>query len=274
MKASPPKLVCSKGSWHGRKAWILNNNLVEMVILSGGGHVAEFRYNKDAGFPDLNPLWVPPWKTIDPHRYRFKEHASKYGPPITGRLLAGIAGHNLCLDYFGVPSQQEAKQGLSIHGEAGILPWKRGGIRANEAKVWMKLGVRLPVAGLQFDREITLRRGESVAYFKETVTNRRKADHCFHWVEHVTLGTPFLERGESRIFVSAKRGQTFPHGYEGKELLESSKDFRWPNAPGANGKDVDLSQPFLQTGLGLLVTLLLDPQREFEWIAALNLRHR
>ncbi|MGH9343337.1 MAG: hypothetical protein ACRD19_06210, partial [Terriglobia bacterium] len=63
-------------------------------------------------------------------------------------------------------------------------------------------------------------------------------------------------------------------GYEGKELLESSKDFRWPNAPGAKGKAVDLSHPLLQPGLGLLVTLLLDPRREFEWIAALNLRHR
>ena len=38
-------------------------------------------------------------------------------------LVSGIAGHNLCLDYFGGPSKEEAEQGLPIHGEAGISLW-------------------------------------------------------------------------------------------------------------------------------------------------------
>jgi hypothetical protein len=265
-------IFCMPTLWQGRGAWALGNDLVEMVVLPGGGHVAEFRFSKSSGFPTLSPLWVPPWKTIDPHRYRTKEHTRQYGPPITGRMLAGIAGHNLCLDCFGAPSEEETEQGISIHGEAPSLLWKGGG-RAAGTTARLTLGVRLPAAGLRFGREIAFRRGEPVAYFHEMVTNERKMDHFFHWVEHVTLGPPFLDRELSRIFVSASRGHTFPHGYEGKALLESSRDFRWPNAPGAKGKAVDLSQPFLQPGLGLLVTLLLDPRREVEFIAALNHHH-
>ncbi len=274
MRTSPSKLACARRSWQGRDAWSLGNGLVDLTILRGGGHIADFHFAKESGLPGLNPLWVPPWKTIDPDRYRPEVHAHTYGPPITGRMVAGIAGHNLCLDYFGAPSGEEAKQGLSIHGEAPCLAWKKMGGQTTAKEAKLKLGVRLPVAGLRFEREMTMRRGEPVVYFKETVINEKKADHFFHWVEHVTLGPPFLERDHSRIFVSARRGQTFPHGYEGKELLESSRDFRWPHAPGMDGRAVDISQPFTHPGLGFVVTLQLDPRREMEFVAALNIRHR
>jgi len=265
---------CTKSSWQGRNAWSLGNGLVDLTVLRGGGHIAVFHFAKESGLPSLNPLWVPPWKTIDPYRYRPEVHARKYGPPITGRMIAGIAGHNLCLDYFGAPSEEEAAHGLAIHGESPCLPWKKMGGRTTAKEAKLKLGVRLPVAGLRFERELTVWEKEPVVYFKETVINEKKMDHFFHWVEHVTLGPPFLERDHSRIFVSARRGQTFPHGYEGKALLESSRDFRWPHAPGADGRAVDISQPFTHPGRGFVVTLLLDPRRENEFVAALNIHHR
>jgi len=109
---------CVKDTWHGRRAYRLGNGLVELVTLTGGGHVAAFRFAPGLGLPTLNPLWTPPWKTIDPHQYKPKEHASRYGTISEGKMLSGIAGHNLCLDYFGTPSLQEAEQGLSLHGEA------------------------------------------------------------------------------------------------------------------------------------------------------------
>ena len=273
MRNSPSRLSCARSSWQGREAWSLGNGLVDLTVLRGGGHIADFHFAKETGLPSLNPLWVPPWKTIDPHRYRPQEHARKYGPPITGRMIAGIVGHNLCLDYFGAPSEEEAAHGLAIHGEAPCLPWKKMGGQTTAAQSSLKLRVRLPAAGLQFLREVSLRRGEPVAYFKETVINEKKADHFFHWVEHVTLGPPFLQRNHSRIFVSARRGQTFPHGYEGNAQLESSRDFRWPHAPGTDGRAVDISRPFTRPGLGFVVTLLLDRRREIEFVAALNTRH-
>jgi hypothetical protein len=122
-----PKKVpfCIPISWQGRNAFQLGNDLVRLITLTGGGHIAEFRFAEDTGFPSLNPLWVPPWPTIEPYTYREKIHASQYGSITEGKLLSGIVGHNICLDYFGSPSPQEAKGGLSQHGEAPNVKWHK-----------------------------------------------------------------------------------------------------------------------------------------------------
>jgi hypothetical protein len=263
-------LSCKPAQWHGRQAFALENDLIRLITLAGGGHIAEFQFRDGAGHPTLNPLWVPPWKTIEPYRYRERDHAAVYGPPPTGKMISGIAGHNICLDYFGAPSEEEARQGLSIHGEAPSLRWRKVRARASRQEVALELEVRLPVAGLRFRREIKLRRNETVAYFREVTVNETKADHFCHWIQHVTLGPPFLAPGHSRVFISGTRGRTFPHGYEGKALLESSRDFRWPLAPSAAGASVDLGQPFIRTGLGFVATVLLNPRRDQEYVAALN----
>jgi len=266
-------LFCSRTSWRGRQAYALGNDVVRLVTLTGGGHVAEFCFQESSGRPALNPLWVPPWTTMEPYRYREKLHAERYGAPITGKLVSGLVGHNLCLDYFGPPSDEEAKQGLSMHGEAPSARWQKSGARATSEYAALNSTVRLPVAGLRFSREIKVRRGEPVAYFNETVTNERKADHLFHWTQHVTLGPPFLSPQHSSVAVSATKGRTFPHGYENKALLESSRDFRWPNGPSREGGYVDLTRPFTRPGLGFVATVQLDPRREAEFIAAVNTQH-
>lgn len=268
------QLACLKTKWHGREAYALSNDLVQLITLTGGGHIAELRFTRESGFPTLNPLWIPNWKTIEPYRYRPRLHAARYGPPATGKLISGIVGHNLCLDYFGAPSDEEAAQGLSIHGEAPSARWRKTETRVAPHRVALTLSVRLPVAGLQFSRAIELRRGEPLVYFRETVTNERKVDHFFHWTQHVTLAPPFLAPKGSCVAISATKGMTFPQGYEGKALLASSKEFRWPYAPGVAGGKVDLTRPFSHRGLGLLASVQLDPRREVEFVAALNVAQR
>jgi hypothetical protein len=190
-------------------------------------------------------------------------------------LLSGIVGHNICLDFFGSPSPDEARAGLSDHGEAPNLRWRRTGLRTNGQRIALTLSVRLPAAGLELRREIRLRRGEAVVYFRETVRNERKADHFFHWVQHVTLGPPFLSSQLGSVTIPGTKGKTFPHGYEeGKALLVSNREFRWPVAPSAAGGHVDLTRPFRRQGFGFVVGVLLDTGRDVEFIAALNAQHR
>jgi hypothetical protein len=113
-----------------------------------------------------------------------------------------------------------------------------------------------------------------VAYIVETVVNEKKADHFFHWTQHVTLSPPFLGHDTSRIEISATRGKTHPGGYGGNELLASGRDFHWPFAPARSGRNIDLRRPFTQPGLGFLVSVLLNPRREVEYISAFNEPHR
>ena len=268
------KPACSKTKWNGREAYTLTNDLVQMVTLPGGGHIAEFQFRAGTGLPALNPLWVPPWKSIEPTQYRATQHAKTYGTSNEGKLLSGIAGHNICLDYFGPPSEEEAAQGLSTHGEAPSLSWKKSKLVATTKEVGLTLEVPLPVAQLHFSRQIRLIHGESVAYFTETVTNEKKADHFFHWTQHVTLGPPFLGYDTSRISISATRGKTSAGAYGDVDLLASSRNFHWPFAPARTGGSVDLTRPLSQPGLGMLATVLLNPRRSVQYIAALNQTQR
>jgi hypothetical protein len=172
-------LFCRPGSWQGRRSHVLGNQVIRMTTLVSGGHIADFRLEESADAASVSPLWVPPWRTIEPDHYRESDHRSKYGTITEGKLLSGLAGHCICLDYFGLPSAEEAKQGLSLHGEAPSSKWRSSGISLNRQRVSLAMSVRLPVAGLRFSRTIELRKGESVAHFKEVVRNERKADHFF-----------------------------------------------------------------------------------------------
>lgn len=267
-------LRCDEHLWRGREAYRLANGLVQLVTLKGGGHIAEFRFTGAGGKPKLNPLWTPPWKTIEPYTYREGIHGALYGSILEGKLLSGIAGHNLCLDYFGSPSPEEAAQGLSQHGEAPSLRWKRSGMTVRDDRVTLVLSVRCPAAGLRFQREITLRKNQPVAYFREAIQNERGCDHFFHWVQHVTLGPPFVSSRESMVSIPGTRGITFPHGYdEGKSLLAKEKRFRWPNAPARSGSAINLEKVLIRKGLGFVASVLIDPRRDWSYVCALNNKH-
>jgi hypothetical protein len=82
--AKAQNLVCSKTRWQGREAYTLSNGLLQMVNLTGGGHIAEMRFAAGSGFPTLNPLWIPKWKGMEPFQYRAKAHAKRYGPLTDG----------------------------------------------------------------------------------------------------------------------------------------------------------------------------------------------
>ena len=268
------QLVCTKTKWQGREAYTLGNGLLQTVTLTGGGHIAEIRFADGSGLPALNPLWVPPWKGIEPYNYNAKSHAKRYGPTLEGKLLSGIAGHNICLDYFGPPSEPESTQGLSTHGEAPSLKWRKSGQKLGGGRLTLTLSVRLPEAGLAFSRAIALRAGEPVVYLEETVTNERKLDHFFHWTQHATFGPPFVAPQECRAFMSATKGITSPDAYGEQALLEPAKEFEWPSAPAHGGGPADLSHCLIRKGYGVVASLLLDASRDVQYVGALNSRHR
>jgi hypothetical protein len=243
--------------------------------LTGGGHIAEVRFEKSSGCSTMNPLWVPPWSTIDAFQYVPARDMRKYGSTTEGKLLSGITGHNICLDYFGSPSPEEAQFGLSQHGEAPSSQWRIAGHSAGVHRASVKLKVHLPAAGLRFSRDLSLFRGESVVYFEETITNERRADHFFHWTQHVTLGAGFLAGPRTSIAIPGSKGLTSPDGYdEGKALLALGRTFRWPTAPLASGAKVNLTRPFSRAGLGYVAGVLIDPDRDIGFITGLNQKER
>src|SRR5689334_15337241 len=101
--------------FRGRRGATIENDALRVTVLEGGGHIAEV-FHKARG---ISPLWIPPWPSIEPADYVASADAT-YGAGVESKLLAGIMGHNLCLDIFGGPSDEEFAAGLQPHGEASI----------------------------------------------------------------------------------------------------------------------------------------------------------
>ncbi|HEV7219724.1 MAG TPA: DUF4432 family protein [Terriglobales bacterium] len=258
--------------WKNRRAYRLSNGRVELTVLVGGGHIADFRL---CGSP-INLLWEAPWLTIEPQGFSPHEHAALYGDVPVGKFLSGFTGHALALGYFGMPSSAQAAQGLPLHGEAAGSEWRIAAIEGSECNdcyVALALEVELPVSRLHFRREIVLRPDALVVSITEVVTNRSNHEVEFQWVEHATFGEPLFTKGEASLFLSGTRGLTWPLGYEDHELLLNASEYQWPHAPTVGGGQTDLSQPFVRHGTGFVAAVLADRDRENAFVAVHNRRH-
>ncbi len=257
--------------WKRREATQLTNDFVELIALTGGGHLASFRFLEGTGHPSQNVIWEPRWTTYDPVPAPPEEVLQTYGPKGVNLFMAAYTGHSLCLDYFGDPSAAQADAGLGTHGEAPVARWN-----VSEQDQGCRWDIKLPAARLAFQRQIRLGEKESVAYVEENVRNEnRDQQHAFDWVQHATLGPPFLKEGESTLIASAKRGITWPLGYDDASLLAKDREFVWPYAP-CEGVDrnTDLRQPFSTTGRGFVAGVQLDPGRAVEYVLAVNWKMR
>ncbi|MBI4477962.1 MAG: hypothetical protein HY654_12360, partial [Acidobacteria bacterium] len=169
--------------YRGRRAATVENADLRVTVLVEGGHIAEV-LDKPSG---VNPLWAPHWPSIEPSRFTGSHH-DLYGSGSDGPLLAGIMGHNLCLDIFGGPSDEEAAAGLTAHGEASIAEYE-----LDQAGTALTMSATLPLAQLRISRAITLHDG--LVRVRETVQNLSGCDRPIGWTQHVTLGPPFLQHG-------------------------------------------------------------------------------
>jgi hypothetical protein len=230
-----------------RRAASIENADLRVTVLEHGGHIAEI-YHKKCG---VNPLWVPPWSGL--------AHPD-CGDGVEATLLAGIMGHNLCLDVFGGPSPAEAEAGIGVHGEASVRPYD-----IEEDGDVLVMRVLLPLAGLQFERSLALD-GETVR-IREAVENLSATDRPIAWTQHVTLGPPFLTKGVTEFRASATRSKVFESAFGTDDYLETGADFDWPMAPRASGGHADLRVFNGSPASSAFTTHLMDQTREHAFFA-------
>lgn len=237
--------------YRNRRAFSVENDAIRVTMLVEGGHIAELTH-KASG---VNPMWAPPWPSMEPSKYN-PVNDTVYGGNSESKLLAGIAGHNLCLDVFGPPSAEEAKAGLTVHGEASVAPYQitveGGELRAT---------ARFEMARLDFERRIRLH--GSVAVFTETLRNLSSHDHPTAWTQHVTLGPPWLEKGKTVFRMPATRSRVFEDDFGGDlGPYKAGVDFDWPNVPLKKGGTLDLRVYPTAAHSGGYTAHLLDPHRD------------
>ena len=209
--------------YRGRLATSIENEHVRVTALHEGGHIAEI-FDKQSG---VNPLWTPPWESIEPSTYDRRKHP-EYGADSESKLLSGIMGHNLCMDIFGPPSQDEAAAGLTVHGEASVARYE-----VTVADGILTEGARLPQAQLRIERQIRLE--GRAARITETVENESITDRPIAWTEHVTLGPPFLEKGSTEFHAPVAQSHVLQAGCGAFE--------RYTDAPVSGGYTAYLMDP-------------------------------
>jgi hypothetical protein len=240
--------------YRGRRAVQLENSDIRVTLTVEGGHIAEILHRATG----VNPLWTPPWPSIEPSKYNRATHP-QYGDDAEAKLLAGIMGHNLCLDIFGSPSKEEAAAGLTVHGEASVLKYQP----EFAGEVLIMRGI-LEHAQLAIRRTVQLQ--ANTVRISESVQNVSAFDRPIAWTQHVTLGPPFLERGKTRFHLTATKSKTFEGDFG--DSFARGAEFEWPHAPGREGGAVDLRvYPERKSSAGF-TTHLMDPQQEYASFAA------
>lgn len=243
--------------YRGRRAISIENEHVRVTVLHEGGHIAEI-LDKQTG---VNPLWTPPWASIEPSSYDPGKHP-EYGSDAESKLLSGIMGHNLCLDIFGGPSPEEAAAGLTVHGEAPVAAYE---VKAGDAALTQS--ARFPESRLRFERRIRLA-GSTTVEITEHLENESATDRPIAWTQHATLGPPFLEKGRTQFRAPATKSKVDEAAFGKDDYMKTGAEFDWPMAPRKDGGAADLrvyTNAPVSSGFS---THLMDPHRDTAYFLA------
>lgn len=256
----------TKTDFEGREAYALQNDKMRISMLSGGGYIAELSLLSSDKKESVNPLFVPHYKTIDPHLYDADQHGDMYRRGINGKLMAGYMGQYLCFPYFGRPNSEfESKLGSSLHGEAYTVKYQVQKEIKEESSV-VSATAMLPISKYAVSRSITLLQGQSVVLVEEEIENLERFDRPYKYVQHVTFGKPFIEYGKtfvdapvSRIAYSSK-----------KDDPSNSNTVEWPLVRTQEGDEFNVGHFASDKGEGGYFAWFMDPDRDFTWFTMYN----
>ena len=167
-------------------------------------------------------LGVDRARAYDPHA------TPNTAAPSNRACLAGIMGHNLCLDIFGGPSDAEARAGMPVHGEVSIADFDISS--ASDAIV---MRASLPLPGSRIERRIELE-GRAV-WIRETVQNPGGIDQPVGWTEHVRSVRRSCRRGGPSSAHRSRDPRVFESAFGARTTSCTGAEFGWPHAPRIGG---------------------------------------
>ena len=243
-------------TFRGRQAAQLENDLLRVTVLHEGGHIAEV-FDKRAG---VSPLWIPHWTSIEPST--FGNHLqNRYGTGPEAKLLAGIMGHNLCLDLFGGPSDEEALAGFTVHGEASVDRYD-----VTESSNGLLSELILTLSQLKISRSLQLH-GQRIR-IHEVVQNLSAMDRPLAWTQHVTLAPPFLDPATTHFRASLTRSLVSESEFGSDSYLKPGAEFTWPVAPRSDGGEANLRMMNATAPASGFTAHLVDTQEDNAWFVA------
>ena len=107
---------------------------------------------------------------------------------------------------------------------------------------------------------------------RETVENMAATDRPVGWTQHVTLGPPFLEKGQTEFRASATRSKVLEHAFGATDYLTPAAEFDWPHAPRSEGGTADLRRFTSANASSAYTAHLMSPGRPDAFFVAFSPR--
>ncbi|MBZ5593303.1 MAG: hypothetical protein LAP39_13760 [Acidobacteriia bacterium] len=213
---------------------VLDGTTAQAAVDLAGGSLIRFQFKEQR----LNPLT---WTSGEP-------------------APAYPAGHFLCLDRWGPPSEAESRNGMPFHGEASHVVWKLlRGPAHTQGEILAELAAALPIAGFEVTRRMRLSDNAALLRVSESVTNTGKLGRVYNMVQHPSIAPPFLD--ETTV-VDANAGK----GFMQSSPLPNPEERAvwWPQAL-KDGQPVDLRR-LTNDAAPEVVSFTIDG--EYAWVTA------
>jgi hypothetical protein len=226
----------------------LSNDKISVDIQLIGGAITSFKHTA----VDVNPL---SWKLTEADM----PANHKGSPP--------FAGHFLCVGRWGSPSAAEIEAGILHNGDVNAGEWKL--VYKNKAVnqlLQTQLYFETDKEQLQMVREFSIHPQSEAILVQETISNTKYTDRLFNWVQHATIGAPFLN---SKTIIDCNAGLGFDQR-QAPDLLTKSA-FRWPNGKLIDGP-VDLRT--VNDDRGYVTTHIFDDSIQLGWACAYSPEHK
>jgi hypothetical protein len=216
--------------YRGLRTVTLENELLRVSVLADkGSDIIEFLHKPS----DTDFMWRSPLGVRNPANF----------VPTVAR------GDGAFLDFYeggwqecfpsGGNTNEHAGTIFGLHGEVALMPWQYTIVEDHPDRVQVRFSVRTYRTPFLLEKTLTLERNRGVLDFEERVTNEGEEPVDFVWGHHPAFGPPFLDE---QCVIDLPGGRVRSLKLTPTSRLEAGEGLPWPQAPGADGEIVDISQ--------------------------------
>lgn len=219
-------------TWHGFRALILQNELIQVVVLvEKGSEITQFLYKPS----DIDFLWHSANPPRDPTHF-----------VVTGGSPAAPFFDHWGGGWFevlpnGGPGCTYKDAELGQFAETINIPWEYRVSEDHPHQVSVDLWVRTYRTPFLLQKTLTLKSGIPVLFLQERVTNEGRESMEYMWGHHPVIGAPFLDE-TCQLFAPPSKVEVFnaEDGPDHRMGLNQIAD--WPVIRDRDGKLLDLSK--------------------------------
>lgn len=222
--------VNDRVTWHGFRALIMQNELLQIVILADKGtEIVQFLYKP----LDTDFLWRAP------NSLRDQTHFVPTGGSSNSPFFDRWSGGWFEVIPNGGPASEHQGAVFGFFAETINIPWEYRILEDTPDQVCVGFWVKTYRTPFLIQKTLTLRSGCPALFIEERLTNLGNDPVAFMWGHHPVVGEPFLDE-HCRISAPACTVQVF-HDEDGPDYRMGLHQVgRWPVIQDRYGKPLDL----------------------------------